>query len=791
MREKPRGTIAESIAAQCRESKNPDRLHSFELLRALCGSLKKTLGRSIEAFAPSPLATKEYKAGDIRYTTNGRLAIRPSDGSADSWELAPGAMPTTLTLCGDQSAVNVALASFMILHLRYAIVWFSDPAHRLWNDCRLALNRCSLWSEVVGPVKAAGDFLNGGSFSQGAWKSAIRDDLSGLARLPAGDMIRAIEPFAEQLSRDLGAPTPTADNVALFVKEIRDRWNAVRLPQVKMRRWFEWVSFAKEFRGVWGCALTQLTRRGGRGGDGARGNHRTVQRILEDGFVRNSIDVCLEALAPFWVEHGRVAVAMRDPSACRGYLVELGAGDLLSKTVARAAAVLGDERVHERLGLSLSRADCPAPETERRGQIAELLSGLIFELIGARVVSQQPWAPRVFYALLCKDAVAREIAMREIQTIWRATVYLEKHKGDCWVLAEYHAASRPISGQIPFRVMCLLCEEAKWDPADARVRAYAEALSGGFGGTVSLERVFGVLRDVEQRGQRSTAVSRARLYFSAIKASGGVAGCDPPWLSLTRDDWEAPLPPNPLCKSFFENESSNKPPSGAEDIMGPRTWPSMSDRSLFCAREALLATRCAVQQMGDSGSSSPAGLPCSFAWLCAIIPRLEVVEIQSAVSRGALFVVASSPYSVLGFKVRKVPAPPPCGAYFLFDTDVVSRVPCPAVWGATVTPTTSEVVGSNVVRAQCAPPRDVVQFLLESGVALPSDALRRIVALLDLPVPDEKREPLDARRARALAAHYQLDKDLVARNHCSSKTADVNRQRAEFVEVQSLFLFRS
>ena len=96
-------------------------------------------------------------------------------------------------------------------------------------------------------------------------------------------------------------------------------------------------------------------------------------------------------------------------------------------------------------------------------------------------------------------------------------------------------------------------------------------------------------------------------------------------------------------------------------------------------------------------------------------------------------------------------------------------------------------MGSNVVRAQCAPPRDVVQFLLESGVALPSDALRRIVALLDLPVPDEKREPLDARRARALAAHYQLDKDLVARNHCSSKTADVNRQRAEFVDVQSLF----
>ena len=152
--------------------------------------------------------------------------------------------------CTDQGSVGAAGMFFLIFSLGYFMQVFPDPNHRVWNDIKLAAQRCNcfLWRTIVQLTHVFN--LNYGPFGKGHhfdekkrfwedWKASIDID----------------DPFfrkhAPAIAKEIGLPEPssTADFECLLaqVKEIKCCDN--KGPLVKLMRWFSWWQSARWYEG--------------------------------------------------------------------------------------------------------------------------------------------------------------------------------------------------------------------------------------------------------------------------------------------------------------------------------------------------------------------------------------------------------------------------------------------------------------------------------------------------------------------------------------------------------------
>ena len=54
-----------------------------------------------------------------------------------------------LSLAMDEGSTNYSMVWYLTYHHRLLLVPQPDPAHRVWNDCKLALSACGLWPHVL------------------------------------------------------------------------------------------------------------------------------------------------------------------------------------------------------------------------------------------------------------------------------------------------------------------------------------------------------------------------------------------------------------------------------------------------------------------------------------------------------------------------------------------------------------------------------------------------------------------------------------------------------------------
>ncbi len=207
------------------------RLAAHDWLVALDSGMKAATGKGLSAFLPVHAEAPEGSSAAVAL----ELRAQASRG-----------VPLLSVSC-DQGSDGFSAGQYLLYERALHMVLLMDPSHRVWNDCRVALQRTPGLHAAL--LKSTLVFnLNMGPFESAAWYQQAKEAMQLYVVHAKGQEDPLWQSLLPHILKDLGAESRVVEPD--FLQELWDTLGECGATELKgtkvsLTRWFNWVDAAE------------------------------------------------------------------------------------------------------------------------------------------------------------------------------------------------------------------------------------------------------------------------------------------------------------------------------------------------------------------------------------------------------------------------------------------------------------------------------------------------------------------------------------------------------------------
>ena len=371
----------------------------------------------------------------------------------------------------DQGSDGWAACMFLCFEKRLNATVIFDSSHRVWNDCRLALQRSNLWGVVL--LTTIVYNLDHGPWKEARWYVQLREAASLFTKTQSHDSSSLFRLLFPAMLRDTGDLEATLfDDEAVQVFASLPEVFRTQTIKVSLTRWFQWVDTSKDFLKnwhrrllvqLWLCIHSGIKLKGvnikipiGATSETTSTAHESDQlralrhscknslqlatTVLADPMLRRQVQllVCRDLLEPVRGWHSQQSRTLRSAPESLQWFAKQSAGAGLSELSSIVA------RLHSSVVAELSHGDLPSvvvaqitdlnhPVVIEEDLLSEKAAHLTIALLTHRVWSQMwHWKalPGILPALLLDET--RQATIAQLQAWHKAWLEVDRQMGAFW-----------------------------------------------------------------------------------------------------------------------------------------------------------------------------------------------------------------------------------------------------------------------------------------------------------------------------------------------------------------------